>query len=87
MPFPSESGDPVISPFNDVQERVRQFNDDEAVWRCFEEKRARRKRLLELLRLLNPESTLTEDELDQLDWLAAEREARPIRAIGAWIAP
>ena len=82
MNIPSESSDPVISPFNDVRERVRQFNDDEAVWRCFVKKRARRKQLLELLRSLNPESTLIEDELDQLDWLAAEREARPVRAIG-----
>lgn len=87
MPFPSESNEPVISPFNDVHERVRQFNDDEAVWRCFEEKRALRKELLELLRSLNAESALTDEELDRLDWLAAEREARPIRAIGTWIAP
>jgi hypothetical protein len=87
MPFPSESRDPVISPFNDVHERVRQFNDDEAVWRCFEEKRARRKCLLEFLGSLNSPPALTEDELDRLDWLAAEREARPIRAIGTWIAP
>ena len=82
MPLPAENSDPVISPFNDVQERVRQFNDDEAVWRCFAKKRARRMRLLEFLRSLNAESALTEDELDRLDWLAAEREARPLRAIG-----
>lgn len=70
-----------------MQERVRQFNEDEAVWRCFVKRRAGRKRLLELLRSLNAESSLTEDELDQLDWLAAERETRTIRAIGTWIAP
>jgi hypothetical protein len=87
MPLPAESSDPIISPFNDVQERVRQFNDDEAVWRCFAKKRAGRKRLLELLRSLNLASALTEDELERLDWLAAEWEARPIRAIGTWIAP
>ena len=81
MNLPPESRDPVISPFNDVQERVRQFNDDEAVWRCFEEKRALRKQLLELLSL-NVPSAFTDDELDRLDWLAAEREARPVRAIG-----
>ena len=82
-----ENSDAVVSPFNDVQERVRQFNEDEAVWRLFEEKRAWRKRLLELLGLLNAPSQLTEDELDRLDWIAAEREARPVCAIGTWIAP
>jgi hypothetical protein len=82
MPFPSENSEPVVSPFNDVQNRVRQFNDDEAVWRCFEEKRAPRKELIELLRSLTSPPAFTEDELDRLDWLAAEREARPIRAIG-----
>lgn len=87
MPLPEQSPDPVISPFNDVQENVRQFNEDEAVWRCFEKKRALRKELLELLASLNVPSALTEEELDRLDWLAAEREARPVRAIGTWIAP
>ena len=77
----------MISPFNDVQENVRRFNEDEAVWRCFTRKRARRKRLQRLLRLVDSPPTLTEKQLDQLDWLAAEREARPIRAIGTWIAP
>ena len=87
MPSPEENSDAVVSPFNDVQERVRQFNDDEAVWRCFAKKRAQRKQLLELLVLLNAPSQLTEDELDRLDWIAAEREARPVRAIGTWIVP
>ena len=77
----------MISPFNDVQENVRRFNEDEAVWRCFARKRARRKRLQRLLRLLDSPPPLTEEQLDELDWLAAEREARPVRAIGTWIAP
>jgi hypothetical protein len=38
---------------NDVQENVRQFNEDEAVWRCFVEKLAQRKQLLKLLASLN----------------------------------
>jgi hypothetical protein len=87
MHSPEESHDAVISPFNDVQENVRRFNEDEAVWRCFARKRARRKRLQRLLRLLGSPPMLTPKQLDQLDWLAAEREARPIRAIGTWIAP
>jgi hypothetical protein len=84
---PEENSDAVVSPFNDVQERVRQFNDDEAVWRCFVKKRKRRNRLLKLFAMLNAPSPLTEDELERLDWIAAEREARPVRAIGTWIAP
>ncbi len=87
MHSPEQSNDPVSSPFNDVQENVRQFNDDETVWRCFVKKRARRKRLQRLLRSLESQPPLTEEQLDQIDWLAAEREARPIRAIGRWIAP
>ena len=87
MPSPEENSDAVISPFNDVQENVRRFNEDEAVWRCFARKRKRRKRLQRLLRLVDAESPLTEKQLDDLDWLAAEREARPVRAIGIWIAP
>jgi hypothetical protein len=71
----------------DVQENVRLFNEDEAVWRCFVKKRARRKRLQELLCSLDLEPTCTEEELDQRDWIAAEREARPVRAIGKWIDP
>jgi hypothetical protein len=77
----------VISPSNDVQENVRRFNEDEAVWRCFTRKRARRKRLHRLLAPLVSQRPLTKKQLDDLDWLAAEREARPVRAIGTWIAP
>jgi hypothetical protein len=87
MPSPEENSDAVSSPFNDVQENVRRFNEDEAVWRCFARKRARRKRLLWLLGLLDSQPPLTKKQLDDLDWLAAEREARPVRAIGTWIAP
>jgi hypothetical protein len=87
MPPPEESSDPVSSPFNNVQENVRRFNEDEAVWRCFARKRAQRERLLPLLRSLTSPPALTEEELDRLDWLVAEREARPVRAIGTWIAP
>jgi hypothetical protein len=87
MSSAEENSGPVISPFNDVQENVRRFNEDEAVWRCFTRKRALRKRLLRLLGLLDSQPPLTKKQLDDLDWLAAEREARPVRAIGIWIAP
>jgi hypothetical protein len=87
MPSPEENSDAVSSPLNDVQENVRRFNEDEAVWLCFARRRLRRKRLARLLRLLDSSPPLTEEQLDQLDWLAAEREMRPSRAIGTWIAP
>jgi hypothetical protein len=81
------SPDRSCSPFNDVQENVRQFNEDECVWRCFVKKRARRKWLARLLQSLGVEQPLTENQLELLDWLAAEREARPTRAVGKWISP
>lgn len=87
MSSPEENSSPVISPFNDVHENVRRFNDDEAVWRCFTRKHARRKRLHRLLGPLVSQPLLIKKQLDDLDWLAAEREARPARAIGIWIAP
>ena len=87
MSSPEENSGPVISPFNDVQENVRRFNEDEAVWRCFKKKRALRKRLLRLLGPLVSQLPLTKKDRDDLDWLAAEREARPVRAIGIWISP
>jgi hypothetical protein len=49
MSSPEENSDVVTSPFNDVHENVRRFNEDEAVWRCFKKKGALRKRLLRLL--------------------------------------
>jgi hypothetical protein len=87
MSSPEENNNPVISPFSDVHETLRRFNEDEAVWRCFSRKRARRKRLLRLFVLLDSPPPLTKKQFDDLDWLAAEREARSIRAIGMWIAP
>lgn len=60
---------------NDPHELSRRFNEDEAIWRCFREKRW-------LRRLLGPPSMLPEAILDDLDWLEAEREMRQVRAIG-----
>ena len=59
----------------ETQDLARRFNEDEAVWRCYERKWA-------LRRLLGSRSPLSEDVLDDLDWQAAERECRPVRAIG-----
>lgn len=61
----------------DAQELARRFNEDEAVWHCYENKRA-------LRRLLGSRSPLSEDILDDLDWQAAERECRVVRAVGTF---
>jgi len=58
-----------------AQTLARQFNDDETVWRAFE-----RRRLIR--RFLRSRSPLPDGCLDRADWLAAERDARPVRAIG-----
>ena len=58
-----------------AQELARRFDDAEMVWRAFENKRAWR-------RLLGSDAPLPEETLDWLDWQAAERECREVRAIG-----
>jgi hypothetical protein len=58
-----------------AQELARRFNEDEAVWRGCEHRRA-------LRRLLGSDTPLPEETLDWLDWLEAERECREVRAVG-----
>jgi hypothetical protein len=64
-----------MNPACEVDELVRRFNEDEAVWRCFEKKRR-------LRRLFKSPVPLADEVLDRLDWIAAERECREVRAIG-----
>jgi hypothetical protein len=59
----------------DPQELARRFNEDEAVWKSFASKK-------QLRALLGPRFPLTDEEADKLDWLAAERENRPLSCIG-----
>ena len=59
----------------ETQELARRFNEDEAVWHCYEHKRI-------LRRLLGSRTPLAEDVLDCLDWQEAERECRAVRAVG-----
>lgn len=59
----------------DVQERARLFNEDEAVWWRYEQKRAIR-------RLLGPSPVVPEETRDAIDWREAEREIRQTRCIG-----
>jgi len=60
-----------------TQELARRFNEDETVWRAFEDKRA-------LRLLLGSDTPLSEDILDYLDWQAAERECCAVRALGVF---
>jgi hypothetical protein len=63
-----------MNAMNEAQELARRFNEAEAVWRCYEHKRA-------LRCSLNSRARLPEDILDYLDWQAAERECRETRAV------
>lgn len=58
-----------------AQNLSRRFNDDEMVFRAFQRRRLFRK-------FLHRSNPLPEECLDHADWLAAERAARPVRAIG-----
>jgi hypothetical protein len=60
---------------DDVCERVRRFNEDEAVWDDFQTRRT-------LRRLRRSAYTFAEDILDQLDWAVAERECCEVSALG-----
>jgi hypothetical protein len=64
-----------MTPTMDSQELARRFNEDEAVWRRYEQIR-------ELRRRFGTDSPLSEEALDHLDWLQAELECRTVRAIG-----
>ena len=57
------------------QELARRFNEDDAAWRAYENRR--RQRLLKRV-----ESLLSDAIVDELDWIEAEREARTIRCVG-----
>jgi hypothetical protein len=62
---------PILSP----QELARRFNEDEAVWRRYQQKRR-------LRRTLGVRVPLPEEILDYLAWREAERECREKRYIG-----
>lgn len=67
-----------MDPHARAQELARRFNEDEAVWTCFERKR-------ELRRLLGPRLPRPEAGLNRLDWLEAEHECLETRCIGRMI--
>lgn len=61
---------------NDVQENVRRFNEEEAVWRRYQAKWDSRRRRFRL------RSKIAEELLDRLDWFMAEREMRRSDCVG-----
>ena len=64
-----------MKPMIEAQELARRFNEDEAVRRAFEDKRA-------LRRLLGSDAPLPEKTLDRLDWQSAARDCHAVRAVG-----
>jgi hypothetical protein len=60
---------------DEIRELARRFNEDEAVWRRFQKRRA-------LRRLRRSGNRLPDDILDDFDWAAAERECRGARVVG-----
>lgn len=68
-----------MRPFIDSQALASRFNEDEAVWSRYEQKRS-------LRRLRGWSSPYPDEVLDRLDWLEAEQECRKTPCIGRQIA-
>ena len=64
-----------MKPIFESQELAKCFNEDESVWRSFEEKRKSRRRF-------SPDSVLSEELLEEIDWLESERECRETACVG-----
>ena len=67
-----------MKPFLSAQELARRNNESVAVHAAYEKRRKQR-------RLLGKKTKRSAKELDGLDWQAAEREARPVRAVGFFL--
>jgi hypothetical protein len=67
-----------MKPTIDSQTLSDRFNEDEAVWRSYEQKR-------QVRRLLVPGLRLPQDILDCLDRLEAQRECRMTRCVGKYV--
>jgi hypothetical protein len=63
----------------DSQGLARRFNEDEAVWQRYEDKRSLR------LRSAGGESVLPDEVQDTLDWTEAENECRLTWCVGRTI--
>ena len=60
-----------------AQEIARRNNENAAVFAAYERRRQRRR--------AGKKGGRTSKRLDDLDWRAAEREARPVRAVGFFL--
>ena len=67
-----------MKPLISAQELARRNNDNATVHAAYRRRRARRRRL-------GVKSKLPAKVLAALDWQAAEREARPVRAVGFFL--
>ncbi len=61
-----------------AQELARRNNENAAVFAAYERRRKRR-------RLIAGKKKRISKKLDERDWQAAEREARPVRAVGFFL--
>ncbi len=61
-----------------AQEMARRNNENMAVFAAYQRRRR-------LRRLAGKKTKRTTKQLDDLDWQAAEREARPVRAVGSFL--
>lgn len=64
-----------MKPLLSAQELARRNNESVAVHAAYEKRR-------QLRRLLGKKSKRSAKKHDDLDWQAAKREARPVRAVG-----
>jgi hypothetical protein len=60
-----------MTQISDTQEFARRFNEEEAIWQLFQEKRRSRE----------ADSPIPESVLDHFDWQEAEHETRITRAV------
>ncbi len=67
-----------MKPLLSAQELARRNNESVAVHAAYERRR-------KLRRLLGKKSKRSAKELDDLDWREANREARPVRAVGFFL--
>lgn len=70
-------------PLLDPQELARRNNENAAVHRVYCAKRRLRRKLQS--KLASPGLKLPGKILDELDWRKAEREVRPVRAVGFFL--
>lgn len=66
-----------MKPLSDAQELAQRFNEDESVWRRFQEKRLGR----------DSASLIPDELLDEIDWREAEQEVHVAECVGKTLTP